>query len=242
MPEPGRGALWFWNQQNFEGLTSVAESIANVPQWQLFADYCQFRERGLRKLALEATAKLVSVADEWPTNDRRRFSNWIYETHLRLPEVHQLIVAPLLKGLLIPTLEEWAVAETDNAVPRRWLGFATRNHEHFSAALSLDAGDDVSRDRLVCRDLADVEYQCHHLPEHFIGEPQDAIAILSRVEQMAKGFKDSRIAPELLEDFGELASKVNDWISFLAEAEDVSFADWCAEKGRKYHWIQHFYY
>lgn len=242
MPELSRGSLRYWNQQNFEGLTSVAESISNVPQWQLFADYCRFRERGLRKSSLEAIAKLVSVADEWPTNDRRRFSNWIYETQLRLPEVHQLIVAPLLNGLIIPTLDEWADAETDNAVPRRWLGFATHNHEHFSAALSLDAGDDVSRYRLVCRDLADVDYQCHHLPEQFIGDPQEAIAMLSRAEQMAKGFKDSRIAPELLEDFGELSRKVNDWISFLAEAEDVSFADWCVERNRNYVWVQHYYY
>lgn len=233
--------MWYWNQQNFEGLIAVADSIADQPLWTLFAQYCRLREKGLRPQAMQSITQLISEAANWDDSDRRRFADWIYSTSLRNPEVHQLIPKPLNLRLLIPTLSQWAASEPSNAIPERWLGFATADHQHFSTALSLDSTDDISRFRLVSRDLADVDYQCHHLPEFFIGEVHTAIDTLNRAKSMTAGFSNREIPPSLEADFTELYGKVSDWQSFRSSGGD-SFAEWCMSHGRNYHWVKAYYY
>lgn len=233
--------MWYWNQQNFEGLTAVADSIADQPQWSLFAQYCRLREQGLRPQSLQSIAQLIAEAAGWDDNGRRRFADWIYSTSLRNPEVHQLIPTPLNQQLLVPTLKQWATSEPSNAIPECWLGFATGNHQHFAHALAIDPTDDISRYRLVGRDLADVDYQCHHLPEYFIGEIQTAITTLDRAKEMTAGFSNPDIAPTLEGEFNELYGKVLDWQAFQTSGDD-SFAAWCATNGRDYHWLQAYYY
>lgn len=233
--------MWYWNQQNFEGLIAVADSIADQPQWTLFAKYCRLREKGLRQQSLKVIATLIDEAADWTDLARRQFADWIYSTRLRVPEVHQLIPMPLNQQLLVPTLQEWAASEPSIATPERWLGFATACYQHFSNALSLDATDDVSRYRLVLIDLADVDHQCHHLPEYFIGEIDTAIALLDRAKALATGFSNPDVASTLGVEFSELYGKVRDWQTFQASGGD-SFADWCIANGRDYHWLKAYYY
>lgn len=152
-----------------------------------------------------------------------------------------LIPTPLNRQLLVPTLQEWAASEPSNATPERWLGFATADHQHFSNAISRDSTDDVSRYRLVSRDLADVDYQCHHLPDDFIGETETAISSLERAKLLAAGFCNPDIAPTLEDEFSELYGKVRDWQAFQASGGD-SFADWCIAYGRDYRWLKAYYY
>ena len=233
--------MWYWNQQNFEGLVAVADSIADQPQWARFAEYCRLREQGLRPQAMESITELIAEAARWSDNSRRLFADWIYSTSMRNPEVHQLIPTPLNQQLLVPTLHEWAAAEPSLAIPERWLGFATADHQHFSNALAIDSTDDVSRYRLVSRDIADVDYQCHHLPNYFIGEINTAITTLDRAKGMAADFANPNIAPTLKEDFDELYGKVRDWQAFQ-ESDGDSFADWCRANDRDYRWLKAYYY
>ncbi len=233
--------MWYWNQQNFEGLIAVADSIADQQQWSLFAQFCRLREQGLRPQALQAITELIAEASDWDDNARNKFADWIYSTSLRNPKVHQLIPTTLNMQLLVPTLEQWATSEPSNAIPERWLGFATGDHEHFSNALALDATDDISRYRLVSRDLGDVDHQCHHLPDYFIGEIDTAIITLDRAKALTADFSNPEIAPALADEFGELYSKVHDWQTFKESGSD-SFADWCAANDRDYRWVQAYYY
>ena len=243
-PEP-RWAIefyvWYWNQSNFEGLLAVADSISAEPLWCAFADYCTLREKGLRKQALASIERLINQSADWSAYERRRFVNWIYETHLRFPDVHQLIVTPLNQRLLIPALATWIEDDPANAIPRRWLGFATGDHAHFADALSRDPKDDVSRYRLVCRKLGDVDFQCHHLPVYFIDDPTDALKLLDDARDLSAGFCDPRIVPSLKDEFATLNGKVNDWIAFQKTGGN-SFSEWCEDNGRKYEWVMTFYY
>lgn len=233
--------MWYWNKQNFESLVAVADSIANQPQWSLFAQYCRLREKGLRPQSLQAIAQLIDEAATWTVHERRQFVDWLYETSLRNPKAHQLIPTPLNQQLLVPTLKEWVASEPSNATPERWLGFATADHQHFSNALSLDSTDDVSRYRLVSCDLADVDHQCHHLPECFLGEIDTAIALMHRARELAAGFSDPEITITFEEDFRELYGKVRDWQAFR-ESGIESFADWCLSNGRIYRWHNAYYF
>jgi hypothetical protein len=90
--------------------------------------------------------------------------------------------------LLIPTLRQWASSDSQDATPERWLGFATADCQHFANALAVDLTDDVSRYQLVLRDLNDVDYQCHHFPDYFIGEIGTAIETWIAQKKWHQGF------------------------------------------------------
>ena len=233
--------MGYWNQNTFESLVAIAESIAGEQLWRHFADYCRLRQQGLRKKSLQSITHLIADAKDWPVLERRRFAHWIFETQYCHPNVYQLIVHPLNQQLLIPTLNEWKERETTNGTPSRLLGLATGDLQRFAEALALNPNDDVSRFRLVVCGLADVDFQCHHLPHYFIGEPNNAIETLNQAKAMTTGFVDSQIAASLQDEFEELRCKVEDWLAFQREGGD-SFNDWCRKNGREYQWMKAYYY
>ena len=233
--------MWYWNQQNFEGLIAVADSITNRPNWNGYEQYCRLREQGLRPQALQSIREFISDTEHWDELDRRQFADWIFSTSLRNPAVHQLIPANLNQQLLIPTLRQWASSDSRDATPERWLGFAAADCQHFKNALSLNFADDVSRYQLVLRDVDDVDYQCHHLPDYFIGEIGTAIDTLDRARKMAAGFSNPDIAPKLEIEFDRLYDLVGDWKLFQT-TDSTSFADWCVANGREYQWQRTYYY
>ena len=193
------------------------------------------REQGLRKDALESIDRLIADASSWPSFERRRFVAWIYDTQEQLPEVHQLIVETLRQKLILPALEDWHAEVSGNSTPTRLLGMATGKVEYFEDALKLDADDDYSRYRLVSRLLYDVDFQCHHLPDYFIGEPAKALDDLKTARDLANQFRDSEIKDSLVAEFTELTSMVIDWNSFVESSHD-SFAGWCDANNRNYNW------
>ncbi|MEQ9379730.1 MAG: hypothetical protein RJP95_02620 [Pirellulales bacterium] len=233
--------MWYWNQDNFEGILAVADSIAHESRWSDFAEYCRLREKGLRKKALASIDNLITAADSWPTNERRRFVTWIIEAQQRLPEVHQLIVTPLQRKLIEPTLDEWSHAHPGDPIPKRLLGLATGNVDCFQQALDLAPDDDISRFRIISRLVYDVDYQCHHLPDYFIGEPSKALDDLNVARDLSKLFVDKSIAESLADEFTELTNKVNDWVVFQS-SHQKSFAGWCDDNKRNYTWCRAYHY
>jgi hypothetical protein len=233
--------MWYWNQQNFEGLLTVADALAVEPNWSDFAEYCRLREAGRRKEALKAIEQLVFASGLWSRVERRRFVAWILDAQLRLPEVHQLVVEPLRRNLILPTLEDWQEDDPGDPIPKRLLGMATGNIKYFEEALNLDSSDDYSRYRCASHFLNDVDYQCHHLPDYFIGEPTKARDDLAAARDFAKGFVNKKIDDSFVDEFTDLSNKVDDWFAFL-ESNQQSFADWCAANNRKYKWCQAYYY
>lgn len=45
--------MHYWNRTNFEGLRSIASSLAERPELADFAAYCDLRHRGLRQQAMD---------------------------------------------------------------------------------------------------------------------------------------------------------------------------------------------
>ena len=233
--------MWYWNQANFEGLISVADSISGEPEWSDFAAYCRLRERGLRKDALASIDRFMKLALSWPVPERRRFVTWLYDTQQSVPQVHQLVIQPLRCRFALPTLEAWSLSEPSNSVVWRLLGTATANTEHFGTALDLDPADNYSRFQIILRLLQNVSHQCHHLPDYFIGEPVEALQDLATAQAMASEFVDTSIPEALASDIQDLQNKINDWQTFLATGEE-SFSAWCSNNNRSYTWCKAYYY
>ena len=44
--------MYYWNKDNFEGLLEIAEEFKSRSGYDLFAEYCLLREKGLKKQEL----------------------------------------------------------------------------------------------------------------------------------------------------------------------------------------------
>ena len=155
----------YWNQENFEGLASIAEEAMTHPHLRLFADYCQLKSKGLRKPAAAALAEFIRHASTLDFPARQAIVDWLLDAQRRAPKVHQLIPHPLAKQLVEPALAQWTGDFPEDATGHRWSGYFLGDREALRTAVQLEAGDHFARICLVQQLLGMVDHATHHLPE-----------------------------------------------------------------------------
>ena len=83
--------MWYWNQDNFEGLAQIAAYAAETQHLTGFAQYCHARVQGLRRQAFLALESFIEEVLGWPEDEQRRFVDWICRTQIGSPRIHHLI-------------------------------------------------------------------------------------------------------------------------------------------------------
>ena len=142
-------SVHYWNKDNFQGLKDLSIALdAHLPLQRL-AEYCRYREQGLRRQAFAALDQFLAEAAGWKQSDARVTCLTILDLHRRTPAVHQFLTHPLLSRLLIPTLEAWIGDEPEAAVPLRWLGILTGREDFVCRALAVAPEDTIARRYLV---------------------------------------------------------------------------------------------
>lgn len=225
--------MWYWNQDNFEGLDQIASHAAQDERLVEFAKYCRFRSQGLRRQSLGVLDAFVRKVLAWPEHEQWQFVDWLWRTQLRSPSVHQLIPHPLMTRVVLPVLHRWVSAEPNNATPYRWLGFATRDMSHFRNAVEIDGSDDIARTAIIEGIVGQIDYSCHHLPEFFIGSPQEMLEIADEAARLVIGLRDAQTATRLDAELKHARQQVVDWLEFQGSGEH-DFDEWCARRGHKY--------
>lgn len=225
--------MWYWNRDNFVGLTQLAIALREDNRCAEIADYCSLRAQGLRKQALNSLRAFLEAFDAWPDAHRQEWAHGLMELQLAHPEVHQLIAHPL-QETLIAIFEKWAETEPSNPSPCRWLGILTHSPEWFKNALTRDKGDEYSRWRAADSFIGRAEHACHHIPEYFIGEPADATKWLDDAEAVLAPIADTIRGRSAMKELNLARQKLDDWIGFQASDSD-SFDEWCKQE-RGYTW------
>jgi hypothetical protein len=218
------------------------------PEWYDYAAYCRARESGLRRAAFDHLSAFLRSIKAESVDRQRTFVNWVCEHLLESePDGSSLLPEPLLAQFVLPTLNEWSKQEPQSAVPVRWLGVLISSHGYSGMrcgfhrpdqtaqamlrdAIRLDPQDQIARIRLLECCIGALDFNAHHLPEAYLGEPaadlraiEDADALTAHVldpEQKARLRGELQSARQLLED----------WID--SRAANVDFAAWCLRQGR----------
>jgi hypothetical protein len=60
--------MYYWNQDNFEGLNDIAEEFSKKQGYEHFSRYCLLREKGLKKSAFVERALAIDPSDEISLN------------------------------------------------------------------------------------------------------------------------------------------------------------------------------
>ena len=234
--------MYYWNQQNFEGLKSIGDKYVSIQGYEAFGRYCLLKEKGLKKQAVAAVKEFVASAKEKSIESQRKIVSEIASLGFWNDEVHQLIAHPL-KVYLQEVLSSWAVEEKTDATPHRWLGYISGDLSAYENALAIDPEDEICITRLAQAHLKDVDYQTHHLSESLlIGELSDAKHSLREAEILIESLKTDKIKSSMQKELAYFNRMLDSWEEYSNLEAKVSFPEWCAIKGEKFNFWSIVYY
>lgn len=231
----------YWNKDNFEGLLEIAQAIKAETYLADYRKYLVLREKGLRKQALDAVRLFVTQMNAADFEVQKKFTGWLLYTEWANGKVHQLIPHPLFEDMIKPCLQTWKIKEKDNPIPYRWAGIYLGEQTSLEKACAIDGDEQIARYSLIAQAIASIEYDTHHLPDYYIGDPKDALDIGARTKIRIGKIKSIRDRQRFGKDLDCALQLVKDWVAYnKSGAKD--FAKWCQNLGRNYQWIKAYYY
>ena len=234
--------MHYWNKDNFEGLAALAADLAVRDDFAHLAEFCRLREAGLRRDAFAALNTFLAFADTWKSEKSQDAVNAVLTLYCRNPGCHQFLTQPLLNRFVYPVLQRWSEDEPESIAPVRWLAILRRDRETLGMVLAADPSDSAIRRMLIERQLSSVDYATHHLSEGlFIGALDEAVEDLGRATNLIEEAPDREALCDLDREARQYGQMLFDWQAYKARPVG-SFPEWCAARGRDYHWSIAVYY
>lgn len=233
--------MYYWNRGNFEGLSALSQQLDAHPNLAPLANYCRFRNKGLRRDALTALEHFLAKSRTFDSASARSAAVEILELNARTPKAHQFLTQPLKIRFLIPTLQAWIDGEPAASTPVRWLGILTRGAGLLEKALFMSPEDIPVRKLLIELDIAQADYATHHLDETlFVGSVAEVFAALAHARHLLDNAPQAEPFSHLASEVQEFDAQLADWIVFSKNPVGT-FPEWCAAQGRTYAYCAKYY-
>lgn len=202
------------------------------PKWNGFSEYRTFRERGLRREALQHLSAFVEYISNCSFAERKEFVTWLFS---QAEEAH-LLPHSLKVRVIEPLLREWIAREPTTSTPHMWLGGIPNLWE----AHRLDPSNPEVKLQLVEKVLKGIDYEMHELPWGFLGDDVDGcFALLLRLRHLLSGVPSS---PEVTAARQEIEGRTEILANLVAyqrdslRDQDETFKNWCIRLGRRGSW------
>ncbi|WP_206484061.1 hypothetical protein [Thalassotalea sp. G2M2-11] len=238
--------MHYWNQENFEGLKNIAERFKNEAGFELFAEYCSLKEKGLKKQAVSIVKDYVKNLENLELKKQRDICVRLAELAFWNSDIHQLLSHPL-QVYITDIFTKWCSIES-SAAPYTLLGYMTGENECFIQALKHNPTDQIALYRLAISAIDDVDFQVHHVSESiFLGEEKNAINRLEEAKTYFNRMEDSKYKEYLTKEITDSEELLKDWMSYKeqvgqADIASISFPKWCEVNGKSYSFSQPIYY
>jgi hypothetical protein len=225
-------------------------AIEARPKWPEYSAYCGARESGLRQTAFAHLSEFITSINGRSAPERREFTHWLC---LRVVEhgtaSAALLPDPLLQRVLLPVISEWKLKTPRDGAPFRWLGILLSQpgyqgmraglsvptpevREALETAVEIDPQDQIALVRLIECMTGLLDYNAHHLPEGYLGDPVSDLHVaesaISKCERVHDESERDRLRREL-----EIARQlIADWSDCRRSGQN--FREWCRDHGREY--------
>lgn len=240
--------IHYWNKSNFESLIQLAAQLRQTKELAGLADYCELREKGLRKQALASLRRFLDESAALAEERRLELAIYLLELHWGLPEAHQFLTHPLRDEFILPTLRKAArpgnSAFRNLALLQTQLGWEEEERNALNLALQHDPSDIMVRRKLASMLLNEADFAMHHLHEScFIGSEDDCRTALDKAAALLEpSVADTDVFKFFVQEHDALFAKFDDWLEYKKTAQTTSFPDWCVSMGRDYDWSLTIYY
>jgi hypothetical protein len=206
----------------------------------------------MRSVAFQHLSAFTSVICSASLASRREFVDWLCEQSWQhrsadagpLPE-------PLLRRVVRPTLEEWRNSEPTQSAPCRWSGVllsavgyqsmragflvpTSEAQDFLTRAIKIDPADQIALVRLVECKIGVLNFQAHHLPEGYLGNPEVDLQLTEEAQSLCQRMRDDSERERLLKELGAARQLILDWMESRRAGND--FRAWCREHNRDYQW------
>ena len=223
-------------------MTQLAVALGAHRRLESLAEYCRYRERGLRKQAFVALETFLQTSAEWDVDVARSQCRTILELQEVHGEAHHFLTHPLRTRFILPTLDSWLLECPDDRIPIRWVGILRRDLSLLQRALDLEPADVYVRRQVAGWFIAEVDYATHHLGEGtLLGELETIHSALDQARRVVEAAPDLRALVALAHEIQHYESLLRDWEDFSC-APVGTFPEWCANRGRSYGWPVIVYY
>ncbi len=218
--------------------------------WPEYASYCHAREAGLRESAFLHLENFIKNLESDTIERRRQFSNWLCQRIVQdAHSAHCLLPYPLLERVVMPALSTWRSAEPESSAPARWLGLLLTSRDYAAMraglahalddgeallceALRIDSSDQIARIRLVeCR-IARLDFNAHHLPQEYLGDPDKDLEVVNEVSTMIAEIGDAEDRARLSGELEYAHGLISDWID--SRNAGVDFLEWRSRHDREF--------
>ncbi len=234
--------MYYWNQDNFEGLKSVGEKYSLIEGYELFGRYCLQKEQGLKKLAVTSIKEFVSTSESRSLQEQRTIAEELSSLGFWNGGIHQLLAHPL-EQFLKKVLEQWALDEPHNPIPHKWLGYIGGDISSYERALELDPTDEICISRIAQAHLNDVDFQTHHLSESlFLGDVNDARSSLQSAQSLIDKLCTDDLSSKMHDELEYFNKLMCCWEEYSKLGINEPFPNWCASKGEKFNFWSIVYY
>ena len=198
-----------------EALLILAHSTKKKVEWVEYANYCFDREKGLRKTAFRHLDTFIKDTQNRELAQRIEFVSHVLPYFETVEDAdYGGFPQPLSEKIIKPTLEEWCASENKDNRPFRWYGKYYRSEDHLFKALELNPLDDLARSTLISWWSYQLYYSVHHLPDYYIGDPDEDILLSNKIKEQINRLVDLKsrawFEKELEEDL-ELVRNYIEW-------------------------------
>ena len=200
-------------ETEYNEFLTIGKVAAENEKWTKFAQYCFDRDKGFRKQAFEHLNDFLKSAESWTEDEKIKFVSFLspfYEDISRYcPFPH-----PLSEKLIKPTLEKWCLKEMTSSSPFRWYGKFYASFKHLERALEVNPEDEQARLDLLEKGIEYLWYSVHHLPEGYIGYPQEDLLLIDELQNETAKLSDIKLQQfwtKSLEKYAELVRNYVEW-------------------------------
>lgn len=217
-----------------------------VNDYPLFRQYCVRKEQGLRKDALKVLQAFIEEMKENDFEVQREFAAWLFEWIERFEDGHQLLVYPLVNGMIQPVFQTWENVDPMDVRQYRWQGLFVHQGEglpHLLKALELGGSKEQRVIIQICEVyLSALWYSFHHIHEDlYLSTYEKDQERIQGIESVVMLIQDKRTRTNVQKQAVYYGQLLTDWMAFQ-QTETRGFMKWCAERKKPYEWVEAFYY
>lgn len=223
--------MYYWNQDNFEGLKALAALYAERDGFAEFSEYCRLREQGLKKPAMAAMNRFVASQEQRSIDEQRQHADELSALILSQQDTHQLGCFPLTQYLQ-QVLHAWREEAPQTVAANKWLGCFTGDIQYFEQALQSAPDDIICLRKMALHYLDRIDFQMHHLSESvLLGDEATAEANLQNAKAYIERITDKTLQHHFMQEWQEYQQLLQLWQRFTQQQEEQNFVHWCEHQG-----------
>jgi hypothetical protein len=204
----------------------------------------------MRSVAFQHLSAFVSAICDVSFAERRDFADWLCDQFWHhMPASAALLPRPLLEHVLLPTLEEWRNTPPVQSSPWRWSGVvlsavgyqgmragldtpSVNAQAMLTRAIEIDPEDQIALLRLVECKVGFLDFQAHHLPDGYLGDPEADLQLAAEAVSQCEHIQNSSVRDRLLQELAAARELILDRAESRRSGKD--FRTWCREHNRNY--------